>query len=150
MTASQANCDPDSDKVLLHTVLMSNGIHTDVPRTDGSHWIYDRHYGPYALWRTVRGKSSASVTTLWSVVQLLALLTSSPTWSGISIAVPFTFAWQATLSFLSLVLKRQDDYDRPQQVEKSSFPTVHHQNAEKTVGRSRKQRLIPQNRPRPS
>ena len=75
MTSSQANFDPDSDKVLLHTVLMSNGIHTDVPRTDGSHWIYDRHYGPYALWRTVLGKSLASVTTLWLVVQLLALLT---------------------------------------------------------------------------
>jgi len=46
---SQVNCDPDFGKVLLHTVLTSNGLHTDVPRTDGSHWIYDRHYGPYAL-----------------------------------------------------------------------------------------------------
>ena len=38
----QTNCDPDSDKVLLHTVLTSNGLHTDVLRTYGSHWIYDR------------------------------------------------------------------------------------------------------------
>ena len=46
---SQVNCDPDFGKVLLHTVLTSNGLHTDVPRTDGSHWIYERHHGPYAL-----------------------------------------------------------------------------------------------------
>ena len=38
----QTNCDPDSDKVLLHIVLTSNGLYTDVLRTYGSHWIYDR------------------------------------------------------------------------------------------------------------
>ena len=46
---SQVNCDPDFGKVLLHMVLTSNGLHTDVPCTDGSHWIYDRYYGKNAL-----------------------------------------------------------------------------------------------------
>ena len=42
---SQVNCDPDFGKILLHIALTSNGLHTDVPHTDGNHWIYDRTMG---------------------------------------------------------------------------------------------------------